>query len=433
MSNRTKHHGTAVSDKPKADKPKSAVATAIVAAFTAGTESVAQWFQLHGFADKNIRAENGSSFGNPIADLFEQVRPLGDTKNGEGVTRAETDEDRKRIGNSLVGLLLNGWDQDERHAIVVTIATAAEQAKAVAERKAMLAAWRTSGQEDATYLALVPFVEQYWFPKGEAAPPALIVHNCHRRTFAMPAAVFARAQRGIGTIGDYSIPVAIRQPMGSLAEIDERLKENLGHDLGRSAMVPLDYLRIAKMISDAGGTESMLRKYGKVGEAQTAFRFYTLHTRFPHCKLYERAMLPKGQPTVKGGKQYSYVKGESWLPYSTSMKEALGALLSDRDFKQSGTPMNNRDKVPCDSEQVESFAEYFTLGATVKSTWSQKETDRLQRATDYNVLFNLLGVAIGKNDFGTIDMLQKRIGKEVDALLKDNGITYDAVVNKKLS
>lgn len=417
MTVRTKAHGSATAEAPRSSKAKA------IAALVAGTETTVQWFDLHGFADRNIRQD---SFGDPIGDLYEQVRPLGDTKDGEGTKRAETDEDRKRIGDSLVGELLGGWKQQREHAINVTAATEEEQQKAVVERREILAGWRGRGAADSTFLALVAFVEQYWFPKGEAALPRAIVHMGHRRTYAMPAVVFARAQRGIGTIGDYSIPIAVQQPMATLAEIDQRLEDNLGSEQGRAEMTPLDYLRIARMISDAGGAESMLRKYGKVGEAQTAFRYISLNNRFPDLNLYNRAMLPRPAVKEKGSKQYPYVRGESYIPYSTSMKEALQALLSERDFKMSGS-MGNRAKVPTTTDVVEEFAEYYTLGGRVRGGWTQQQTKQLREATKFSLLFNVVGYAIDNNAIDLLKAIDARVGKQVAKLLAAEGIDMDTI------
>lgn len=443
MVTKSKVHGFAVASKPSGKSE--AKITPKVTDLAAGSETVVQWFDLHGFADKNIRAD---SFGNPLADLYDQVRPLGETDNGVGQKRPETDEDRATRhmkDGSLVGLLLPGWDREERHAIIVTVATPDEQRKAIQERRDTLIAWRGRGAEDNTYLALAAFVEQYWFPRGEAHLPRAIVHNCHRRTSAMPGAVFARAQRGIGIIGDYAVPVAVRQPMAALAEIDERLKENLGHNLGRSEMSPLDYLRIAKMIIDAGGTESMLRKYGKVGEAQTAFRFMQVNNRFPHLHLYERAMLPRPQ-LGKGEKKYKYTEPGtvetladgtevesigSFIPYSTSMKEALQALLSDKDYKASGS-MSSRASVPTTTEIVEDFAAYYTSGGRVKGGWTQNDTKALREATKFGLWLNIVGLCIDTNKQDLLRAIDKRFGKEFDDVLRDAGVSMDDIATGKL-
>jgi hypothetical protein len=339
-----------------------------------GQRTNVQWYNLHGFNERNSRHD---SLGDVFSDLKDQIRPLAE---------GETDDSRRTTNDGLVAKLFHGWDELQAAYIEVTLPTDAEIKLAVQQRQEKLAAWR--GDRDENMGRVANFAERFWFPSGEPCPILGIVNMSYRRLSVIPAVVYARNQRGVDTTGQFALPVFVREYADKLAAYMRHVDENLGKDAGRKDYTPLDYLRIAADIHKLGGNEAALRKYGNVGESQRAFRFVKLDSRFPDVKLIERAFtapmsLVDGKAIYfPSGKSIDATTGElaenpdsigSPLPYRSLDKEDLQGLLSDK--KMPHKPLKTAETQVCTNANLERFVEYVTNGGSRATSWNKKDCE----------------------------------------------------------
>lgn len=342
------------------------------------------WYALHSFEEKNSRTD---SWKNVFSDLDNQLEAA---KIDESTNEAK---ERGRTADGLIGPLLQGWDTVQG-SLEVTIPTPDEIKLAVAQRRALLDNWKVSVDE--TFKSIAAFVESFWFPGGKPADIRGIVNMGYRRMRAMPAVMYARYVRGIGTPGEYLIPCTVAAYATQLDSYMRHVYENLGKDVGRSQYSPTDYVKLAKDIVTRGGTESDLRRIGKVGETQRAFALVGIDQRFPQVHLCDRVFAP-ALPLDKTTQQPFYwpagskpedcpkvndlpvtpAEAERGSPvnYRSMDKEDLRAVLNGYAFGPGATgKVTDRPRSPLTAKTAEAYAHYVTTGGKRPTGWNVAAT-----------------------------------------------------------
>lgn len=377
------HGSAALAERPATgNKPveveqlaKPAAKAAFLKKLEVGVQANIPWYSLHAFQERNTRKD---SFGDPIADLSEQVRqvPVG--------------EERKERGAGNVGLLIDGWET-VHGTVEVTIPTPDELTLAHQQRREQLESWKRSTENDIVRMAA--FVEGYWFPKGQPAHILAIANMCYRRTYCLPAVAYARYARGIDVSGHYEVPVVCKKYANDYDAFQRHLLEN-DKDAGRSKYTERDWLLIAKRLKslNPSATESTLLKFGcKRGAAQKVWRLTLLDATYPQCNLYARVMADP-TPIDKVTGQFPYFapgqEGElppgcdylrdtgCFIPIASFDKEDLQALLTD---KQTGQGRIKEDSKPrrTTAKVVEEYIRDEVLAGSRAQTWNAKDNKNL--------------------------------------------------------
>lgn len=381
MAKNKTHHGSSKAAQEERDTFKETLQAA--SALVVGSHVMLPWYALHAFEERNSRTD---SWKNVFSDLDNQLAAVTVDESGEA-------KERGRTADGLVGPLLNGWDTVQG-SLEVTIPTPDETKLAIAQRRATLDGWKVS--IDDTFKHIASFVESFWFPGGKPAPISGIVNMGYRRMRAMPAVVYARYVRGIGTAGQYDVPCVVAQYSNALESYMRHVLENLAKDLGRSQYSPTDYVKLARDIVQRGGTESQLRAIGKVGETQRAFALVMIDQRFPQVHLVDRVFAPS-LPVDKATQLPYYwpagsepdacpkvndlplTPGEaergSPVNYRSMDKEDLRAVLNGYAFGPGATgKVTDRPRSPLTAKTAEAYAHYVTTGGKRPTGWGRGDT-----------------------------------------------------------
>lgn len=366
------------------------------------------WYNLHAFQERNTRKD---TFGRPLADLAEVVKVLGE---GEERKVSSGGDDQP-----LVAVLFDGWDS-VKGSVEATIPTKDEIALAITQRREQLAKWR---QFDDEHSRLADFVEAYWFPNGKPCEILAIANMSYRRTFALPAVVYARSRRGVDKSGNYTVPVVVCKYANELSAFLRHVLEN-DKDSGRKKYSDRDWLLIAKRLRglDDKATESSLLRLGaKRGTAQKVWRFVLLDERFSDRNLYERAMstptdlddsgqYPHVEPDPKGLTEKERIG--SYIPLDKMDKEDIGALLNDID------PAKRTEKVPkvATTKIVEGYVEHKVRGGKSVTTWNRKDSENLMGSKV--MALRLLGWAEKAARRDVITALEVQYGDKLNEVFK---------------
>ncbi len=378
--------------------------------YKTGQQADVNWPYLHNFANTNIRVD---SFADPLSDLQEQVRDLRAAKDDKA---AETDADRKTTAKGLVAKLFGGWDQDV-HRIPATIATVDEQKRAVAERRTQIENWRVLGtnEKTAVYGRLANFVQPFWFPNGFDGPatlPALITHDGHRRLFAAPAAAFARAHRHIDESGHLPIAVTVRGPLTEQEEVMVRVKGNLGHEIGRSDVSALDFVKIAYRLYHCTpqGREVDLLPFGKKSMVRVGFAIAQIDDLYREVNLYKRLML------AKPDKAEQYVPGESYIALEKiSAWNDLQSIKTDVDWEQT-KKVSERDGKAYDAAEIERWIATRMGGTAGAAAFSGADFKKL-RGGDYTLPLNVIALCMEEKNRTALKVFDQQYGKTMQEAL----------------
>lgn len=407
----SKSHGstTAIADRPA--KPKMPEREPL----KVGEITDLEWFNLHAFQERNTRKD---SFGKPLGDLGEVIRPLkeGETNDDRGVGGT---------GQPLVGQLFGGWDS-VKGSVEVTLPTKADVDLAIQQRREQLAAWRSIDDE---HRSLADFVEGYWFPKGEPAPILAIANMSYRRTFALPAVVYARYRRGVEKTGHFTVPVVVMKYADELTAFTRHVMEN-DKDSGRAKYSERDWLLVAKrlMALNPKANEASLVRLGcKRGAAQKVWRFALLDAQQPAANLYERAMMSPIPSVDPATGQYLYAAPNpngltnaerigSYIPLERIDKEDLQALLTDKDYRQ--RPLEAAKTRVTGPKVLEEYVSHKVLGGKSVVAWNKNYSKRVQ-AFKGTELFRFVGWCLATSNIDALEYVDSTYADAINKAMKD--------------
>lgn len=345
-----------------------------------GQTATVDYAKIHWFHKLNSRVD---SFGDPLVDIDAKYERINgkvvavERPKGKGAPTAEAWK------GSLVQTLAGGWNNQQGNVTVEEI-TKADVAKAIAERKEQIAAWKKQGLHQLAITA-----EGVWFPKGKAVEPEYVANDHYRRGYSVMAAIMRRLEEGLGA--EYPILCTLTVFVDEKERIIAHAQEN-DKETGRSMYSWKDKLQTAYRLNRVGGSEADLVRAlgaGSRGTAQQLMRLVFVNAKAPEVHLYERCLLPTPDADKTTGK-IAYVK-DGYVNGPSLGKEELKKLLKGEAIGKDAPTFQP------DPAGVEAFVKHLMTGKKNAQPIDKAAIDTWAETSDCTIV-KLVAAAVKVKD-----------------------------------